>query len=122
MKLSLVSIEKDGVVRVASEGNITCEDFRSAEHRNPLEGVLGQTWSNNRVLLNLEKTQYVDSSGIGWMIELAKKFRDNGGALAIHGIRPSVKQIFDLLKVSRVVPIAENEAAARELLLTGAAR
>jgi hypothetical protein len=54
MKLSLVSIEKDGVVRVASDGNITCEDFRVADGKNPVEGVLGQTWSNNRVLLNLE--------------------------------------------------------------------
>src|SRR5947209_788740 len=122
MKLSLVSIEKDGVVRVASEGNITCEDFRIADGKNPLEGVLGQTWSNNRVLLNLEKTQYVDSSGIGWMIELARKFRDAGGAVAVHGVRPAVKQIFDLLKVAKVIPIAENEAGAKELLLTGVAR
>ena len=40
MKLTLVSIEKDGLIRVASDGSITSEDFK-AEGKNPLEDVLG---------------------------------------------------------------------------------
>ena len=36
MKLTLLSIEKDGIIRVATEGNITTSDFE-AGGKNPLE-------------------------------------------------------------------------------------
>jgi hypothetical protein len=35
MKLSLVSIEKEGLIRVATDGNITSNDFQ-ADGKNPL--------------------------------------------------------------------------------------
>ncbi len=117
MKLSLLSIDRDGVVRVASEGNITCDDFRTDGNKNPLESVLGTSWPTTRVLLDLDKTNYIDSSAIGWLIDASKKFKQGGGALAVHSIRPTVKQVLDLLKVSRVVPMADTEPAAREMLL-----
>jgi anti-anti-sigma factor len=120
MKLSLVSIERDGVVRVSSEGNITCEDFR-AEGKNPLESVLGASWSNNRVILDLDRTNYIDSSAIGWLIDTSKRFKQAGGALAVHSVRPAVRQVLELLKVERIVPLAHTESAARELVAGGLA-
>jgi len=83
MKLSMVSIDKDGIVRVAAEGNITSADF-PADGKNPLETLLGLTWSNTRLLLNLSKTSYIDSSAIGWLIGTTRAFRDAGGRFVIH--------------------------------------
>ena len=51
MKLSLISIEKEGFIRVATDGNITSTDF-DANAKNPLEQIMGQTWSGNKVLLD----------------------------------------------------------------------
>jgi len=118
MRLSLVSIDKDGVVRVACQGNITCDDFRT-EAKNPLETVLGATWSNNRVILDLDRTPYIDSSAIGWLIETSRKFKDAGGALAVHSVRPAVRQVLELLKVGRIVSLAQTEIAARQLIAGG---
>lgn len=116
MKLSLVSIDKDGVIRVAAEGSITAADFPT-EARNPLETLLGLTWSTTRVLMNLAPVNYIDSSAIGWLIGTVRAFREGGGKFVVHGVQPSVKQIFEVLRVGRVVPIAEDEAAARKVAM-----
>lgn len=81
-----------------------------------MEGVLGPAWSTFRVILDFSPVSYVDSSAIGWLIGTQKTFREKGGAFAVYGIQPAVRQIFDLLKVGRVVPLCENENAAREAL------
>ena len=118
MKLTLVSIEKEGIIRAATEGNITGTDF-SADGKNPLETLLGLTWSSTRVLLDFSKTSYIDSSAIGWLIGTSRAFRDAGGTFVIHSIQAPVRQILEVLRVGQVVPTASDEAAARKIL-TGA--
>jgi len=113
--LSLVSLDADGYVRVASRGNLTADDMRPAA-KNPLESVLGANWSASRVLLDLSKTEYMDSSAIGWLIASARKFRSGGGALAVHSLRPRTRQMLDLLKIGRIVPTLPDEASARKFL------
>ena len=112
MKLSLVSIEKEGLIRVATDGNITSTDFQ-ADGKNPLEQIMGQTWSSNKVLLDMDKTAYIDSTAIGWLISCHKEFKGHGGVFVVHSVQPAVKQVLDLLKSGTVVPIVETEAAAR---------
>jgi anti-anti-sigma factor len=118
MKLTLVSIEKDGIIRVAADGNITTADF-AASGKNPLEALLGMTWFTNRVLLNLDRTDYIDSSAIGWLIGCQKAFKDGGGMLVVHSVQPAVKQILDVLKIGRVVPLVADETEARTLVIGG---
>ena len=118
MKLTLVSIEKEGLIRAATDGNITAADF-AADGKNPLETLLGLTWSSTRVLLDFSKTSYIDSSAIGWLIGTSRAFRDAGGTFVIHSVQPAVRQIMDVLRVGRVVPMASDEADARKVV-TGA--
>ena len=118
MKLTLTSIEKDGIVRVAADGNITTADFDSSG-KNPLESLLGVTWFTNRVLLNLDRTDYIDSSAIGWLIGTHKAFKEGGGTLVVHSLQPAVKQILTVLKIGRVVPLVADETEARALAIGG---
>jgi len=112
MKISLGGIERDGFVKLMVDGNVTATDF-SADGKNPIEGLLGPAWSTFRVLLDMGSVGYIDSSAIGWLIGTQKTFREAGGGLAVYHIQPAVKQVLDLLKVGKVVPLCENEAAAR---------
>jgi anti-anti-sigma factor len=118
MKLSLVSIEKDGIIRVAADGNITATDF-DAGGKNPFEQLMGINWKTNRVLLNFENVTYVDSSAIGWLISCHKAFKDGGGILVVHSVQPTVRQILDVLKIGKVVPLVPSETEARALAATG---
>jgi anti-anti-sigma factor len=118
MKLSLVSIEKDGIIRVTADGNITAGDF-DAGGKNPFEQILGSNWKTNRVLLNFENVNYIDSSAIGWLISCHKAFKEGGGVLVVHSLQPTVRQILDVLKIGRVVPLVASEEEARAIATGG---
>lgn len=116
--LTLVSVEKDGCVRVASRGNLTAGDINLGP-KNPLESVLGQGWPGNRIILDLGKTDFMDSTAIAWLISTTKQIRAGGGSLAIHSIVPRARQMLDLLKIGKIVPIVPDETSARKLLNGG---
>ncbi len=69
MKLSLVSIERAGYVKLAAVGDITSNDLLDAGGSNPFEMVLGASWATNNILLDLGRTAFMDSSAIGWLID-----------------------------------------------------
>jgi anti-anti-sigma factor len=119
MKLNLLAIERDGIVRLAAEGEITSQKFKGDKY-NPLTEVMGAAWSSSRVLLSLEAVPYIDSFAIGWLLSCNREFKNNGGRLIIHSIRPNVSQILDLLKIASVLTFAESEQAARKALSEGA--
>lgn len=114
MKLQLVSIERDGLVKISTQGNITSTDIDAAGP-NPLEKILGKNWPQMRVLLDMNETQYIDSSAIGWLIGSGKHLREGGGAFVVYGVQPAVRQVLDLLKVGRVVPLVEDEQTAKQV-------
>ncbi len=114
MKLQLVSIEKDGLVKVATAGNITAADIDPAGN-NPLQGTIGQNWMQSRVMLDMGETQYIDSSAVGWLIGTSKQIKDASGAFVVYNVQPAVRQVLDLLKVGRVVPIVQDESAAKQV-------
>jgi anti-anti-sigma factor len=118
MKLTLVSIEKQGLIRVAAEENVTAADF-DADGTNPLAKLLGVTWSSNKVLMDFSNVPYIDSSAVGWLITCHRSFKEAGGTFVVHSIQPSVRQILDVLKIGKVVALAENEEAARALAMGG---
>ena len=120
MKLQLVSIEKNGLVKVATAGNITSADIDPAGN-NPLQGVIGANWMQSRVLLDMGETQYADSSAVGWLIGTSKQIKDGSGAFVVYNVQPAVRQVLDLLKVGRVVPIVDDEHAATEVATGDAA-
>ncbi len=117
MKLSLISIERE-MVRLEADGHITSMDF-NADGKSPFEQLLGLTWSRNVIALDLNKVPYIDSSAIGWLMASNKTLKEGGGSLVIHSLQPPVKQVLDLLKVGRVLKIAEDEDGARSLLAQG---
>jgi anti-anti-sigma factor len=119
MKLSLISIERDGYVRVATDGPMSAGDF-IPERKNPFELLLGDNWATHRVLLNLDLTTFIDSSAIGWLIGCQRDFKKAGGSLVVHSVRPAVRQMLDLLKIGRIVPLADNEPRGKAVLLGGA--
>ena len=113
MKLSLLSVA-DGVVRVGNEGTITSADF-TASGPHPFEQVVGQDWGRNKVLLDMHKTSFIDSSAIGWLINCHRSFKGQGGQLILHSIPPGVRQVLNLLKIGQVLALADNEKSAMDI-------
>ena len=114
MKLSLVSIEKSGYVRLATDGEITSQDFPDPG-KNPLENLLGANWASNNLMLSLEKTGFIDSTAIGWLIDTQRKSKSAGGKFVVHSAPRRVREVFQLLKMDLVLNLKDNEEAARKI-------
>lgn len=119
MNIRLVSIEQDGIVRLAANGSMTASEMAS-DDRHPLANVIGDRWASNRVVLSLSQAEYLDSTAIGWLLSCKKQFDREGGIFVLHSTPPSVKQIFDLLKVDRVLAMAPDEEQALEMARSAA--
>src|SRR5687768_5184842 len=110
MELSIVADDKE-VVCVVCSGQITQSDVQS--RRDPIEALLGWNGYGRKVLLNMEKTTYIDSSGISWLLICHKHFNQAGGKLVIHSVPPVVYQVLQLLRMPMILHIAADEVTAR---------
>ncbi|HEX4796398.1 MAG TPA: STAS domain-containing protein [Humisphaera sp.] len=117
--LNLVTIDKDGCIHVASSGSVTAAEAHFLG-KNPLETILGASWSANRVLIDFSRTDFIDSSAIGWLINSAREFRVRGGRLAVHSVTPRVRQMLNLLKIGQLVPLLADEQEAKRFVSEGA--
>ncbi len=67
-----------------------------------------------RTLFDLSAVDYVDSSGVSWLLTCHKRFREAGGKLVLHSATPLVTQVIRVLKLDQVFNIADSARAARE--------
>jgi anti-anti-sigma factor len=114
-RLTLVSRDATGVVHAAAAGNATARDFATPESVH-FDTILGKNWGVHQVILDMDEVPFIDSSAIGWLIHAQKTFRGAGGRLVLHSVQPQVRNILTLLKLERVVPIAQDAASAAVLL------
>jgi anti-sigma B factor antagonist len=63
----------------------------------------------NKILLNLEKLAYIDSSGIGMLIKTTKTLRNNKGDLVLLNVSDDIKKIFGLVKLERLINMFSTE-------------
>jgi len=115
--LSLIGKDPSGVVLIAAKGEARFSDFflPGGNPRIHFDQLFGADWSKQKILLSMEDVSYLVSSAIGWLIASQKEFKANGGHLIIHSVQPSVLGILNLIKVERVVPIAQDLEAGRLL-------
>lgn len=77
-----------------------------------LSRLLGNANMNQRILVSLEQTDYIDSSGIGWLLATDKKIRDAGGRLVLHSVPLDIQHVFGLMKLHAVLKIARDKEHA----------
>jgi anti-sigma B factor antagonist len=70
---------------------------------------------NRRIVLNLSKVDFMDSSGLGAIISTLKKIGDDGN-IVICGIKETVMSLFRLTRMDRVFDIFPSEEAALKAL------
>jgi anti-anti-sigma regulatory factor len=66
--------------------------------------------------LSLAEITVIDTAHVSWLVVLHKRFRQSGGRLVLHSLRPQVVEMLRSVRFELVLDIAENEAAALELL------
>jgi anti-anti-sigma factor len=116
MELSTVS--DDGhVLRLRASGRITQEKI--APSSDELGDLLGVGGYARRVVLNLADVDFIDTSGISWLLARHKRFRQASGKLVLHSLMPMVLEVLKVLRLHRVFHLADNEPAAVALVQGG---
>jgi len=69
-----------------------------------------------RVIINLSKVQYLDSTGLGVLIGGLKRLREGEGNLVLVGPGMRILRIFEITGLDKIFDIypTEEEAAAKE--------
>ncbi len=68
------------------------------------------------MLLNLQSSHYLDSTGVEWLLSNHKRFKAGGGSLVIHSFNPVMTQILKMMRMDLVLNLAKDEAAAMEMV------
>jgi anti-sigma B factor antagonist len=59
-------------------------------------------------VINLEKVDYLDSSGIGALLFVHAELKKRGMALRIAGVQGTVKKVIELTKLSGYLPLCTD--------------
>jgi len=65
-----------------------------------------------RVILNMARVEYIDSSGVASLIEGLKAARDIGSRLVLFGLSPIAREVLQLSRLLKIFEIYENEEQA----------
>jgi len=107
--LEITQREINGIYVLALTGRLVLGE-ESNGLRTTVEKLLSV--SATKIVVNLEHVHYVDSAGLGALIEMHRKTTAKGGRLVLSNLGPNLKRA---LEIARLLPIFETcttEAAA----------
>lgn len=65
-----------------------------------------------KFLIDFTNTGYIDSSGLGVLVSLSKKIREQGGELRLSGLNEDLRTLFELTKLDTLFIIADTREEA----------
>src|SRR5256886_5684396 len=87
--------DKRGVVVVGVDGQLIVGNRQELKQKvlDALEG------GSRKFVIDFTKTGYIDSSGLGVLVSLSKKVREQGGDLRLAGLNEDLQTLFELTKL-----------------------
>lgn len=100
------------VVRLAGELDL----HTAAEFREAVERRLDADESLTNLVLNLNRVDFVDSSGLGAILGRYKRISQRGGQVYLVRVGPRVRRIFELSGLFKILAEAGTEEEAMRLV------
>jgi anti-sigma B factor antagonist len=100
--------EPNGVVVVSVDGQLIVSNRQELKQAvlDALEG------GARRFVIDFSRTGYIDSSGLGVLVSLSKKIREQGGDLRLAGLNEDLQTLFELTKLDTLFSIARTSEEA----------
>jgi anti-sigma B factor antagonist len=97
-----------GVVIVEVDGQLIVGNRQEFKQRllDALEA------GDRKFVVDFARTGYIDSSGLGVLVSLSKKIRDEGGDLRLAGLNEDLRTLFELTKLDTLFAISDTSAQA----------
>lgn len=65
-----------------------------------------------RLILDLSEVPYMDSSGVGTLVEIFRRVSAYKGKMILFGLNPRVRSVFEITKLDKFFTIVENRDQA----------
>ncbi len=69
---------------------------------------------DRKFVIDFANTGYIDSSGLGVLVSLSKKIREQGGELRLSSLNEDLRTLFELTKLDTLFRIADTTEKALE--------
>ena len=109
MEIKVLS-DDGSVLRLQMVGRVVQSD--STPELDTMDDALGTAGYARNVLLSLEETHFIDSSGLSWLVICHKRFSQAGGRMILHSIPPTSLELLKVMRLDLVLHVVEDEAAA----------
>src|SRR5215831_6183669 len=107
--LEIAQREMDGIYLLALSGRLVLGE-ESNGFRATVENLL--SLGATKIVVNLERVNYVDSAGLGALIEAHRKTKAKGGRLKLSNLGPNFRQALELARLLTVFETCPTEAGA----------
>lgn len=102
---------------VNKENDVTIIDVEGqliVGNRQELKEKVLQELENGgrKFLIDFARTGYIDSSGLGVLVSLSKKIREQGGELRLANLNEDLRTLFELTKLDTLFHIAGSRDEA----------
>lgn len=98
-----IKYEEDYVIVLPDE---EIEVYNISEIKEVLFDIIEK--GNRRLVMDMSRVEYIDSSGLGVLVSVLKKVKHAEGKLVLISPKSSVKQILSLTNLDKVFNIQDN--------------
>ena len=98
------------IVIVEVSGKITLGEGGDAVLKDKMRSLVQQ--GHKKLLLNLGDASYVDSAGLGELVQAHATVNKNGGTLKLLNVTKRIKDLLSITKLLTVFDTFDNEAEA----------
>jgi len=109
MALKMTDREVDGASVVALDGRIVMGDEGRAIHEK-LENLISE--GKKRIVLNMNRIEYVDSSGLGTLVSAHLSAKNHGASLKLSNLGRKFLEVLQLTKLVTVFEVCDTEESA----------
>ena len=100
--------DKGGVMVVQVDGQLIVGNRQELKQlvQEALDG------GERKFLVDFSKAGYIDSSGLGALVSISKKVREQGGELRLSGLNEDLRSLFELTKLDTLFSISDSTKQA----------
>lgn len=100
---------ENGICIVSIEGNIALDGVNEAKAFLKPHLESGEV---KGIVINFEKVNFIDSSGIGLIVSVFKTMQERSGSFAITNLSKKNEEIFTITRLNKILNIFPTESEA----------
>ena len=104
-----LSTEKIGDVTVVSVLTEVLDASNTEEFKTGFASILNES---NKLVFEMSHVKLIDSSGCGTLLYCQKQLNKLNGALKLCGVQETVRTLFELVRMDRVIDIFDSKEEA----------